>query len=127
MLLLTFTLTSLITLSSANTHDPNHHLNNQDDLSHWPESGPSTPYTLPKDPLPLSTREFWMRRAILALSELNNNSCPFAAFGAVIVNHTASAGASESWRSKGPDGLGTEVCTGVNSIVREGNPTLHGE
>ncbi|OAP59852.1 hypothetical protein AYL99_04854 [Fonsecaea erecta] len=70
------------------------------------------------DPVPFSTRAHWMRRAIAALADVNEGSpCPFAAFGSVIVNHTAS----------GTDGLGGEVCIGANAMVKDGNPTLHGE
>ncbi|KAI8191113.1 Satratoxin biosynthesis SC1 cluster protein 4 [Colletotrichum sp. SAR 10_65] len=57
-----------------------------------------------------STRAYWMRQANLALP----NPCPFAAFGAVVVNHTAG-------------GLGELVCTGANNNQGSGNPTLHGE
>ncbi|KAK2025740.1 hypothetical protein LX32DRAFT_655215 [Colletotrichum zoysiae] len=39
----------------------------------------------------LATRAYWMRQANLALP----NPCPFAAFGSVVVNHTASAGLGE--------------------------------
>jgi hypothetical protein len=60
--------------------------------------------------IPFSTRAHWMRQANLAI----NAPCPFAAFGSVIVNHTAT-----------PD-LGTLVCTGANSNSATGNPTLHG-
>ncbi|KIW80973.1 hypothetical protein Z517_03996 [Fonsecaea pedrosoi CBS 271.37] len=80
------------------------------------------------DPVRFSARAYWMRRAMAALANINDGSpCPFAAFGSVIVNHTASgkgtggAGASEI------DHLGEEVCIGANSLVRDGNPTLHGE
>ncbi|ETI27296.1 hypothetical protein G647_09486 [Cladophialophora carrionii CBS 160.54] len=127
-----FTFLLLVVLSSyfhaeAHSQDPNHHLNNRDDLSHWPD--PETPYTLPQDPIPLSTREHWMRRAVEALSDLNDGSpCPFAAFGCVIVNHSAVA----TGRGGIADvelgvELGSEVCIGANAIVREGNPTMHGE
>ena len=60
-----------------------------------------------------------MRRAVKALEELNEGSpCAFAAFGCVIVNHSAVA--------VGGGGEGEEVCIGANAIMREGNPTLHG-
>ncbi|KAF4810481.1 Satratoxin biosynthesis SC1 cluster protein 4 [Colletotrichum tropicale] len=62
------------------------------------------------DGVDASTRAYWMRQANLALP----NPCPFAAFGAVIVNHTAG-------------GLGELVCTGANNNQGSGNPTLHGE
>ncbi|KAK0643839.1 cytosine deaminase, partial [Cercophora newfieldiana] len=61
--------------------------------------------------IPFSTRAHWMRRANIALTA----PCPFAAFGSVIVNHTATPG------------LGSLVCTGANSNSATGNPTLHGE
>ncbi|ETN46074.1 uncharacterized protein HMPREF1541_00258 [Cyphellophora europaea CBS 101466] len=59
-----------------------------------------------------------MARAKAALGELAGTPCPFAAFGAAVVNHTA-----------GPadDDGGELVCLGVNSVRRDGNPTLHGE
>ena len=61
-----------------------------------------------------ATRAHWMRAANQALLSLGT-SCPFAAFGTAIVNHTAN------------DGLGELVCTGANNITLTGNPTLHGE
>ena len=80
---------------------------------------PDTPYVLPPDPVAIVTREYWMRRAVVALSDLNDGSpCPFAAFGCVIVNHSAI--------STGNGELGEEVCTGANAIMKDGNPTLHG-
>ena len=66
------------------------------------------------NPIPFSTRAHWMRRANAVLAELSSSPCPFAAFGTVIVNHTDG------------HGLGDLVCTGLNSISAEGNPTLHG-
>ncbi|KAJ0385875.1 hypothetical protein COL922a_005464 [Colletotrichum nupharicola] len=62
------------------------------------------------DGVDASTHAYWMRQANLALP----NPCPFAAFGAVVVNHTAG-------------GLGELVCTGANNNQGSGNPTLHGE
>jgi tRNA(Arg) A34 adenosine deaminase TadA len=64
--------------------------------------------------IPHSTRTYWMRAANLALTA-SGSSCPFAAFGTVIVNHTAT------------NGLGDLICTGVNQNSVTGNPTLHGE
>ncbi|KAI1480534.1 cytidine deaminase-like protein [Daldinia eschscholtzii] len=61
--------------------------------------------------IPLSTRVYWMRQAILALG----HPCPYAPFGTAIVNHTANSG------------LGELVCTGANSKSLTGNPILHGE
>ena len=61
-----------------------------------------------------SARAHWMRTAISALSDLSS-PCPFAAFGAAIVNHTSL------------DPLGTLICTGINQNFETGNPTLHGE
>lgn len=54
-----------------------------------------------------------MRRANEALFEVLEDSCPFAAFGTVIVNHTT-------------EGLGELVCIGANTNKVTGNPTLHG-
>ncbi|KAK5192360.1 hypothetical protein LTR99_010512 [Exophiala xenobiotica] len=83
---------------------------------------------LGQDPIPLATREYWMRRAIGALDDVVGSPCPFAAFGAVIVNHTTSTGAvvSEDDADAGM-GMGEEVCIGANSVQGLGNPTLHGE
>lgn len=66
-----------------------------------------------EDTIPFSTRAHWMRQANAALAELHS-PCPFAAFGTVIVNHTASP-------------LGELVCRSVNQNQQTGNPTLHGE
>lgn len=71
------------------------------------------------DPIPLSTRYHWMRRASSVLQELKGSSCPFEAFGAVIVNHTDTG---SEWGA-----LGREVCVGVNRISEMGNPVLHGK
>ncbi|KAF9877082.1 cytidine and deoxycytidylate deaminase zinc-binding region [Colletotrichum karsti] len=62
------------------------------------------------DGIDASTRAYWMRQANLALP----NPCPFAAFGAVVVNHTIG-------------GLGELVCTGANNAQGSGNPSFHGE
>ncbi|KAI0884808.1 cytosine deaminase [Annulohypoxylon maeteangense] len=67
--------------------------------------------TLSINGVSFSTRAYWMRQANLALGK----PCPYAAFGAVVVNHT------------GGSGLGELVCTGANSGSSTGNPTLHGE
>ncbi|KIW61024.1 hypothetical protein PV05_01191 [Exophiala xenobiotica] len=90
---------------------------------------PSIPFDvdvdhLGQDPIPLATREYWMRRAIGALDEVVGSPCPFAAFGAVIVNHTAAAAAAAAVSG---DYVGEEVCIGANSVQGLGNPTLHGE
>jgi len=61
----------------------------------------------------LDVREKWMRVAVQALHDLVS-PCPFEAFGAAIVNHTASS-------------HGELVCIGANTIANDGNPTLHGE
>lgn len=66
--------------------------------------------TLTINSIPYSTRAYWMRQANIALG----TPCPFAAFGAVVVNHTDTSG------------LGEVVCTGANSNSKTGNPTLHG-
>ena len=63
--------------------------------------------------IPPSTRAHWMRAANNALVA-SGSSCPFAAFGTAIVNHTSS-------------GDGELICIGVNTIADDGNPTLHGE
>jgi hypothetical protein len=82
---------------------------------------------LGQDPIRLATREYWMRRAIGALDEVVGSPCPFAAFGAVIVNHTTSAAAVFSEDDADADaGMGEEVCIGANSVQGLGNPTLHG-
>lgn len=62
-----------------------------------------------QDPIPRHVREFWMREAIEALG----SPCPFEAFGAVIVDHSAGS-------------PGVLICSGANNIA-SGNPTLHGE
>jgi hypothetical protein len=64
--------------------------------------------------IPHSTRTYWMRAANDAL-KASGSSCPFAAFGTAIVNHTASSDPGEL------------ICTGVNQNSVTGNPTLHGE
>lgn len=60
------------------------------------------------------TRAHWMRQANEALSEISGSPCPFAAFGTVIVNHTASD-------------TGELICMGVNENSKTGNPSLHGK
>lgn len=55
-----------------------------------------------------------MRRANQALAEILDSPCPFAAFGAAIVNHTG-------------DGLGDLICIGANDKANTGNPTSHAE
>lgn len=69
---------------------------------------------LTKNGIPFSTRAHWMRTAIQSLPDLVS-PCPFAAFGAVIVNHT------------NQPGLGELICIGANNNSETGNPTLHGE
>lgn len=58
-------------------------------------------------------REHWIRVAVQALHDLVS-PCPFDAFGAAIVNHTAG-------------GQGDLICIAANTIANDGNPTLHGE
>ncbi|TDZ19264.1 Satratoxin biosynthesis SC1 cluster protein 4 [Colletotrichum orbiculare MAFF 240422] len=76
----------------------------------------SAQVSIPEPPLTIgdgvtdATRAHWMRQAVLALP----GPCPFAAFGSVIVNHTAG-------------GAGQLVCSGANNGHGAGNPTLHGE
>lgn len=72
--------------------------------------------TLTINGVSFATRAHWMRLANEALSLIDGSTCPFAAFGSVIVNHT-----------QHPDGLGELVCMGANSASRTGNPSLHGE
>lgn len=93
---------ALVGLSSAHPH---HHIEGRS-TTQLPIGDPK----LSINGVPFSTRAHWMRQANLAL----NAPCPFAAFGAVIVNHTASTG------------LGTVVCTGANANSGTGNPTHHG-
>ncbi|KJZ78267.1 hypothetical protein HIM_02305 [Hirsutella minnesotensis 3608] len=64
--------------------------------------------------IPFSTRAHWMRLANRVLYQELGTPCPFAAFGTVIVNHTA-------------DGLGQLVCAGVNKVHQQGDPSMHGE
>ena len=80
------------------------------------------------DPIPIATREYWMRRANSVLVE--RSPCPFMAFGTVIVNHTASFPSIEDDHNTIHDyknDLGTEICTGINHNNSTGNPTLDGE
>lgn len=60
------------------------------------------------------TRARWMRMANQALGDLSGSPCPFAAFGTVIVNHTASD-------------EGELICMGVNENGKTGNPSSHGK
>jgi hypothetical protein len=94
--------TSLLGLSSAHLHD---HIEDRST-----KQFPIGDRKLSINGVPFSTRAHWMRQANLAL----NAPCPFAAFGAVIVNHTARTG------------LGTVVCSGANANSATGNPTHHG-
>lgn len=73
--------------------------------------------SLETDSIPFETRAYWMRKANAALIELAS-PCPFAAFGTVIINHTATS--EEHPRGK-------LICYSVNQNQQEGNPTLHGE
>lgn len=68
----------------------------------------------PTEPVPLSTRAYWMRLTNSVMTELSSSPCPFGAFGSVIVNHTDARG------------LGDLVCVGVNSVYEDGNPSRHG-
>ena len=65
--------------------------------------------------IPLTTREYWMRRANEAVAKINGSPCPFNGFGTVIVNHTST------------EGLGELICIGANQARQTGNPTLHGK
>ncbi len=113
LLAMTFLPLALVNLATCHVDSPVH---------------PSIPFDvdvdhLGQDPIPLATREYWMRRAIGALDEVVGSPCPFAAFGAVIVNHTAAAAAAAAVSG---DYVGEEVCIGANSVQGLGNPTLHG-
>ena len=68
------------------------------------------------DTVPLASRQHWIRRSIDALAELTGSPCPFEAFGSAIVNHTDTTTSEH----------GQLICIGANSIVKQGNPTLHG-
>lgn len=81
-------------------------------LGQVPIEAPLTATSLRAQDIPLSTRNYWMRKANHALFEVTGSPCPFQAFGSVIVNHTAG-------------GLGEIVCIGAND-VKSGNPTIHG-
>lgn len=91
------------------------HLTNGHETQDHDHHSYSKPAKLPKDTIPPSTRAHWIRRANLALHEIES-PCPFGAFGSVIVNHTDV--------SEGPEGK--LLCIGVNN-VKSGNPILHGE
>jgi len=71
-----------------------------------------------EDPLPLSTRQHWMRLANTAVIH-THTLCPFMAFGTAIVNHTLSF--------LDPSHLGDLVCTGLNHNNHTSNPILDGE
>lgn len=86
-------------VAASHGHEHNHH-----DQAIF--SGDSTS-------IDLSIREHWMRVAIGALNDLTS-PCAFSAFGASVVNHTASE-------------TGELICIGANTIAEDGNPTLHGE
>lgn len=60
------------------------------------------------------TRVHWTRLANKALGEISGSPCLFAAFGTVIVNHTASD-------------AGELICMGVNENGKTGSPSLHGK
>ncbi|CAJ2510689.1 Uu.00g063140.m01.CDS01 [Anthostomella pinea] len=94
---------ALMLVGAASCHQ--HH------FQHRTDQAPIGELTLSINGVSFETRAHWMRQANLALGD----SCPFAAFGSVIVNHTANPG------------VGELVCTGANSHSRTGNPTLHGE
>lgn len=78
--------------------------------------GSQNHFTLETDEISFESRAYWMRKANAALRELAS-PCPFAAFGTVIVNHTATS-------AEFP--YGKLVCYSVNQNIQEGNPTLHG-
>ncbi|KAE9993271.1 hypothetical protein EG327_005878 [Venturia inaequalis] len=70
------------------------------------------------DPLPLSTREHWMRLANTQVLYAHT-PCPFMAFGTAIVNHTLSF--------LDPTHPGELICTGLNHNNHTANPILDGE
>lgn len=98
---------SLILLFLIHLTHGSHHTYNDNQLLLKPDTNPT----------PSETREYWMRQANLALTELES-PCPFAAFGSVIVNHTATT-------AEFP--YGKLICQGVNQNQQTGNPTLHGK
>ena len=65
------------------------------------------------DPIPPETRAYWMKRALSVLK--SQSPCPFAAFAAVVVDHSD------------PLTKGELICEGLNSVAEDANPTLHGE
>lgn len=65
------------------------------------------------DSVPFPTRLHWMR--VASSANLALSPCPFAPFGAAIVNHTP------------PSSAGDLICTGLNHNGLTGNPSLHGE
>ncbi|KIV91770.1 hypothetical protein PV10_06276 [Exophiala mesophila] len=69
------------------------------------------------DTVPVESRNHWMRRSVDALAELTGSPCPFEAFGSAIVNHSDTTNSEH----------GELICIGANSIIQNGNPTLHGE
>ena len=101
--ILSLVLLFLIHLTHGSSHQKHSH-NSQHHLS------------LDTDSILFETRAHWMRKANAALTELAS-PCPFAAFGTVIVNHTAT---SEEFPH------GKLICYSVNQNQQEGNPTLHG-
>lgn len=102
--ILSLVLLFLIHLTNGSSHQKHSH-NSQHLL---------TPET---DSIPFETRAHWMRKANAALTELAS-PCPFAPFGTVVINHTAT---SKDFP------LGKLICYSVNQNLQEGNPTLHGE
>ena len=82
-----------------------------------PGMGPELPLTSGHNTIngiPYSTRAYWMRRANEALAA-TGSTCPFAAFGSVVVNHTDSSD------------VGQLLCSGANMNSATGNPTLRGK
>ena len=109
MALLRILLASLVTSNSFTA------AHRSDGSLKTPQHPISSP-TLTVNGISPSTRTHWMRTANNALTA-SGSSCPFAAFGTAIVNHTSSD----------TDSLGELICTGVNQNSLAGNPTLHGE
>lgn len=103
----------LIPHTLSHTH-LNHDLYLQSPLQDSPPKDPLYYH----DPLPLSTRQYWMR---LANTEIlyAHTPCPFMAFGTAIVNHTLSF--------LDPTHPGELVCTALNHNNHTSNPILDGE
>ena len=99
----------------ASSHSPHSH----DTQATLNDASPKDPLHY-DDPLPLSTRQHWMRLANTAVLHAHT-PCPFMAFGTVIVNHTL------SFLDPTHTHPGTLICTGLNHNNHTANPILDGE